>query len=260
MPLQITIELQDADLQHFIEAMQRAQTRAAHLLPNQITDAAQKLLIDAANIQAPHFIAERLSKLKSMIDMVHDTGWGLSDEDRQHVLAALTYFADPDDVIPDHVPVLGFLDDAIMLEHSSTQRNIRVDTNRAMLSGNSEVSCLNTESSSDENDCFVVECDGQPKGSVVTGKTAFMLKNSKLGSYLYTSKYNNFHEGNCGNRCPILGQLEVSAVGSKNANCRWKVDSGVFIEEEVQESGEDFQEWVYDESDSKDLLINTGEL
>ncbi len=116
MSLQITIELKDADLQHFIDAMQRAQTRAAHLSPQQITDAAQKLLVDSTNIQVPNFIAERLSKLKSMIAMVHDTGWGLSDEDRQHVLSALTYFADPDDVIPDHVPVLGFLDDAIMIE------------------------------------------------------------------------------------------------------------------------------------------------
>ncbi len=32
------------------------------------------------------------------------------------MLAALAYLADPDDTIPDTVPVLGFLDDAIMIE------------------------------------------------------------------------------------------------------------------------------------------------
>jgi len=28
----------------------------------------------------------------------------------------LAYFSDPEDLVPDHIPVLGFLDDAIMIE------------------------------------------------------------------------------------------------------------------------------------------------
>src|SRR3546814_3376761 len=51
-----------------------------------------------------------------MIAMVRDQGWNMEDEDRQRVMSALVYFVDPKDVIPDHVEVLGFLDDAIMIE------------------------------------------------------------------------------------------------------------------------------------------------
>jgi hypothetical protein len=116
MSLSITIDLGDADLQHFIDGMRKAQEETKHLSPQQITDAAKKLLADSADVQVPAFIGERLSKLDAMISMVHDSGWALPENDKERVLSALTYFADPKDVIPDTVPVLGFLDDAIMIE------------------------------------------------------------------------------------------------------------------------------------------------
>ncbi|HEY0178284.1 MAG TPA: YkvA family protein [Dokdonella sp.] len=116
MSLAITIELGDADLKHFIDAMHRAQEEAKHLSPREISDAASKLLVEGHQVKVPHFIAERLSKLDSMIAMVNDEGFALPDEDKQRVLACLTYFANPQDLIPDSVPVLGFLDDAIMIE------------------------------------------------------------------------------------------------------------------------------------------------
>jgi uncharacterized membrane protein YkvA (DUF1232 family) len=116
MSLAITIELGDADLQHFIDAMKTAQQEAKNLSPREITDAASQLLVDGKESKLPSFIAERLSKLDSMIAMVNDQGFALPEEDRQRVLACLTYFANPKDLIPDNVPVLGFLDDAIMIE------------------------------------------------------------------------------------------------------------------------------------------------
>jgi uncharacterized membrane protein YkvA (DUF1232 family) len=116
MSLAITIELGDADLAHFIEAMKTAQLEAKNLSAREITEAASKLLADGRDNKLPSFIADRLSKLDSMISMVNDQGFALPEEDRQRVLACLTYFANPKDIIPDNVPVLGFLDDAIMIE------------------------------------------------------------------------------------------------------------------------------------------------
>ncbi|MDZ4811247.1 MAG: YkvA family protein [Pseudomonadota bacterium] len=116
MGLSINIELSDNDLDHFVEVLKRAHQAAGAVDSHKITDAARKLLEGASAAKVPEFISERLAKLEHLIDMVHDEGWGLQEEDKNRVLTALTYFADPQDVIPDSVPVVGYLDDAIMIE------------------------------------------------------------------------------------------------------------------------------------------------
>ncbi|MFO0042662.1 MAG: YkvA family protein [Pseudomonadota bacterium] len=116
MTLSITIDLSDNDLDHFQEVLKRAQHNAVNRSTQEITDAAARLVAGASQVQVPEFIGQRLAKLDSLIRMVHDRGWALSADDRQRVLTALAYFADPKDVIPDSVPVVGYLDDAIMIE------------------------------------------------------------------------------------------------------------------------------------------------
>jgi uncharacterized membrane protein YkvA (DUF1232 family) len=116
MPLAISFELSDRDLEHFNAAIKAAAFTAGGKSPEEVVQAAGKLLEEASALTLPDFIAERLDKLDALIAMVRDEGWALPEEDRQRVLSALVYFADPKDIIPDSVPVLGYFDDAIAIE------------------------------------------------------------------------------------------------------------------------------------------------
>ena len=117
MPLDITFTLSDQDLDHFQRIVDKAKSamEGEHNAAA-IEDAAKQLISDAKEGELPKFISERLARLEIIINMIGDEEWQLSDEDRNRVLGALVYFCDPEDLIPDHVPGLGFLDDAIYVE------------------------------------------------------------------------------------------------------------------------------------------------
>ncbi|MBS0569872.1 MAG: DUF1232 domain-containing protein [Proteobacteria bacterium] len=116
MALEFSIEITDQDLPFFMEAMKRAEQRAAGKSAQQILDEAARTFASSQAQQMPEFVRSRLAGVENLIAMAGDEGWGLSAEDKSRVVSALTYFSDPEDLIPDNVPVLGFLDDAVMIE------------------------------------------------------------------------------------------------------------------------------------------------
>lgn len=116
MSLRISFDLDDDDLKHFRLIMREARKAVARKSPEDIVAAAAELMHEIGVDKAPGFIVERLKKLDLMMRMITDVDWRLPHEETKRVLNALAYFAEPDDLIPDHIPGLGFLDDAIMVE------------------------------------------------------------------------------------------------------------------------------------------------
>lgn len=115
MPLDITFTLSDRDLERFKTIVGKAQTTESQS-EAEIEKAAYKIVDVAMNSDLPDFIADRLLQLKVLLEMMKDEDWGMEDSDRSRIISALAYFADPIDLIPDHIPGIGFLDDAMFVE------------------------------------------------------------------------------------------------------------------------------------------------
>ena len=127
MSISLNFELNDHDLEHFQAALTASRKAAENRTPEEVIECASKLLADAQKVHIPDFIKARLLRLDDMIAMIRDEGWAMPEADRQRVLSALVYFCDPQDVIPDNVAVLGFLDDAIMIELSVRELKHELD-------------------------------------------------------------------------------------------------------------------------------------
>ncbi len=114
--MKVTFELSNNDIKHFREVLQRVRERAEGSEESVVVDGAESLVRDVLGSEVPDFVRDRITKLDELIRMLRDEEWRLEGSDRARVLNALAYFVDPDDLIPDKVPGIGYLDDAIMVE------------------------------------------------------------------------------------------------------------------------------------------------
>jgi len=128
MALRVTFELEDKDLQFFRANIRQAQKKAGSSSAEEITSKAEEMIAEVRAGSVPAFVEQRIDRVQSLVDMVRDAEWQLAAKERKDVLAALAYFADPQDIIPDSVPVLGYIDDAIMIELVVSELKNEIDS------------------------------------------------------------------------------------------------------------------------------------
>ena len=117
MPIDITITLSDEDLERFQESIDKGKLALAdEAAAVAIEESASRLIEEAREVDLPQFISDRILKLQILLNMIRDSEWKLSEEECNSIRSALYYFVDPEDVIPDHIPGIGFLDDAMYAE------------------------------------------------------------------------------------------------------------------------------------------------
>lgn len=116
MPYKLTIELSDRDLRHFRRELRRAREAVGIADDEEILGAAAELVQSMRRSDLPDFVAERLDRLETLLAMLTDPEWHLEEDERNPALSALAYLCDPEDLIPDDIPGIGLLDDAVMIE------------------------------------------------------------------------------------------------------------------------------------------------
>ena len=116
MPIKITLEFSDEDLGYYRRVMDDVWKKNSKRGEKELVTGARRLLKQATKVRAPEYVQSRLADLAVLLDMLDDSEWPLPEEHRRRIASAVGYFAVAKDMIPDKIPGIGFLDDALMAE------------------------------------------------------------------------------------------------------------------------------------------------
>ena len=117
MGMKISFELSDRDLDFFRKALGQSREAVRDADETEIIEAISHVLDEIRkNEPLPDFVGKRIPELESLISMLTDDEWQLPENERERLLATFVYFADPEDILPDDIPVIGYLDDVIIIE------------------------------------------------------------------------------------------------------------------------------------------------
>jgi len=109
-------ELEPVRLVRFNDALHALSPEAPAMTLDQIATAAGRALERHVDGATPPFVQSRIAALARLKTMAADPGWAPSAELCRQVDVLQDYREDPGDLIPDEEPVIGLLDDAVLVD------------------------------------------------------------------------------------------------------------------------------------------------
>lgn len=113
----VSFVLDEEDAAYFRSLFRKTKRASADADKDEIITAAKDLVTSVrSSKKTPNFVLEAISSIEDLTQLIEDEDYRAPKPVVGQVMAALAYFANPEDLIPDDIPVLGFLDDAIMIK------------------------------------------------------------------------------------------------------------------------------------------------
>ena len=113
----VTFTLDEEDADYFRSLYRKAKRGARELDGGQVIRDARRIVKQVRESRkTPPFVLESIETLADLVDLIQDDEYAAPKRVRDEVLAGIAYFSNPQDLVPDHIPGLGFLDDAIMIK------------------------------------------------------------------------------------------------------------------------------------------------
>ena len=108
----ITVDIDDQVKDHFNKFIQ---DHGTNIDTNDLVEARKKITeVRASNSDG--YIIDQINSLEAMLSMLEDKVWKINKSNLEKINATIKYFVDDDDVIPDHIPGIGYLDDCIIID------------------------------------------------------------------------------------------------------------------------------------------------
>ena len=111
-----SIEITDDEVRRFNELAHSLNEAMPPLSADQLAGVARRVLRTAAAGGQSPFIRSRLRRAAEMREMAADRAWPLAETAQRRIHDLLAYLDDPHGLIHDDVPVVGLLDDALLVD------------------------------------------------------------------------------------------------------------------------------------------------
>lgn len=110
------LQICDSSLDRFNTVLESTDPQRRHLSADQVATTARGILAQSNGLPIPVSIYERLRCIAAMNAMYKDLDWEIEELAAWRSAALLQYFNSREVLFPNNAPVVGYLDDAILME------------------------------------------------------------------------------------------------------------------------------------------------